>query len=110
MMAILLLIGLTQAATLTVCPNERDCKYTKIQAAIDAASVNDTIEVDSGVYFEDIVLRKQLTIRGINTGIGLPMIDGTIYLCGHDAKSVVGITFQIRRLDCPENDTEKMKT
>jgi parallel beta-helix repeat protein len=49
--------------------------YTTIQAAIDDASPGDEIHVDSGNYYENVVVNKQLILRGIDTGTGMPVID-----------------------------------
>ena len=49
--------------------------YTTIQAAIDDASPGDEIHVDSGTYYENVVVNKQLTLIGINIGFGLPVVD-----------------------------------
>lgn len=44
--------------------------YCTIQAAVDAASPNDVIEVDAGVYNEALIMiNKPLTIKGANAGI-----------------------------------------
>ena len=47
-----------------------------IQDAINAAAPGDIIEIDSGTYNESLQIDKPLTIRGINIGGGLPIIDG----------------------------------
>ena len=47
-----------------------------IQAAIDAATAGDTIEVPSGTYNENVDVNKPLTLRGVDTGAGMPVIDG----------------------------------
>ena len=46
-----------------------------IQAAIDAAASGDIIEVNSGTYNENLHIDKRLTIRGVDVGGGLPIID-----------------------------------
>ena len=38
--------------------------YTTIQAAVDAASEGDTIEVRSGVYVENVIVYKRFTLIG----------------------------------------------
>jgi len=64
----------------TVCPN--GCDSTSIQAAIYAAHPNDTIDVHSGVYNESVVLTKDVTLRGIDTGSGEPIVNGDLYRNG----------------------------
>lgn len=59
--------------TLTVCAS--GCNYTTIQAAINAACPRDTIEVYSGPYNEHVVVNKTLTLQGIDTGSGLPVVN-----------------------------------
>ena len=45
--------------------------FIGIQEAINNASVNDTILVHSGVYYENVVVNKSVTLKGIN----LPVVD-----------------------------------
>lgn len=66
----LLLAGSASAAQIRV-PDD----YVKIQWAIDNATDGDTIEVYSGYYFENVNVNKQLTLRGVNTGSGKPVVD-----------------------------------
>ncbi|MFH1049065.1 MAG: NosD domain-containing protein, partial [Patescibacteria group bacterium] len=49
--------------------------YPSIQWAIDSASAGDKIWVDSGTYYENVNINKQLTLEGINTGGGKPVVD-----------------------------------
>ncbi|GEM_PF-493301 len=63
----------TGTRTLTVCAS--GCNYTSIQAAIDAACPGDTIEVQSGTYNENVAVNKTLTLRGLDTGGGMPVVD-----------------------------------
>lgn len=46
-----------------------------IQAAINAASPGDIIEINSGTYNESLQVNKRLTIKGVDIGGGLPIID-----------------------------------
>jgi parallel beta-helix repeat protein len=62
-----------QAAVISVCP--LGCNYTSIQAAINAASPGDTIQVQSGVYPGILEVNKSLTLTGVDTGQGYPFID-----------------------------------
>ena len=61
------------AATRDVCLN--GCNYTTIQAAVDAAVDGDVVEVGSGTYNENVVVTKSITLRGVNTGEGVPMVN-----------------------------------
>ena len=69
----LLLLGVACAEKITVCSG--DCNHTSIQRAIDAANPGDTIEVRSGIYLENLNITKQLTLKGVDTGNGKPIID-----------------------------------
>lgn len=60
-------------ATHTVCLN--GCAFTTIQAAIDAAVDGDLVEVGSGTYSENVVVDKRITLRGVDTGEGLPAVN-----------------------------------
>jgi len=65
---IILFGGLCKAATLTVGPSftPGPTTFNRIQEAVDAANVNDLIEVHPGDYFESIEIReKPLTIRAV---------------------------------------------
>jgi parallel beta-helix repeat protein len=62
----------TNYSIYSVCPN--GCNYTSIQAAIDAADSGDLIIVESGIYYENVNVNKQLTLRGTDTGTGMPVV------------------------------------
>lgn len=68
-----LLSTAANAAAITVGPE--GCDHSSLQAAIDAASPGDSIEVSDGIYFEIVDLNKPLTLRGIDTGEGRPVLD-----------------------------------
>jgi nitrous oxidase accessory protein len=70
---IILLLGNADAATLTVNASG-GADYTRIQDAIDNASAGDTILVYSGIYSENVVVNKQLILRGIDNGNGKPVV------------------------------------
>ncbi len=74
MLAVLLITGGVSARTWTVDDNG-GADFTKIQDAINNASSRDTILVYSGTYFENVVVNKQLILRGIDNGGGQPVVD-----------------------------------
>ncbi|HUU74907.1 MAG TPA: right-handed parallel beta-helix repeat-containing protein, partial [Methanoregulaceae archaeon] len=63
------------AATITVC--DSGCNYTSIQDAVNHAVDGDTIEIYSGQYNEAVVVNRSLTLTGIDTGTGFPVIDAS---------------------------------
>jgi hypothetical protein len=76
----ILLIAEFASAHETVCPS--GCDSTSIQAAVYAAHPNDTIDVYSGTYNESVILTKDVTFRGIDTGGGEPIVNGDLYQNG----------------------------
>lgn len=58
-----------QSTTFTVAAGD------KIQKAIDMATSGDLILVESGTYFENLNITKNITLIGRDTGNGLPVID-----------------------------------
>ena len=61
------------AAEHTVAPS--GAEFTSIQAAIDWAYPGDTITVQSGIYMEEVLLDKKISLIGIDNGGGIPVID-----------------------------------
>ena len=98
--AFLLLVGNSQATTLTVCPN--GCDYTSIQEAIDAATSGYVIEVHSGDYPEQVVINKNISLKGINTGNGTPFV-GTAFF-GNRRPVIEGIFFGLGFAGYPSSD------
>lgn len=99
-MALLLLVGSAQASNLIVCPN--GCGYASIQAAIDAANSGDSIEIYSGHYYEQIILNKNVTLKGINNGGGKPLVE-MVSLCGYPESLASGITILVLSFACPSS-------
>lgn len=52
--------------------------FASIQDGINAANDGDTIIIYPGTYFENVIVDKHLTIRGVDTGGGMPVIDAGI--------------------------------
>ena len=61
------------AAEHTVAPS--GAEFVSIHDAVDWASAGDTITVESGTYQETVRLDKKLTLVGIDSGGGYPVID-----------------------------------
>lgn len=81
---LLLISVLAQATTIDVCESrDEGCEYISIQEAINYAEPGDTIEVHSGTYRENVNVDKPLTIRGMDTGGGIPVVDA-----GSDGNSI----------------------
>ena len=50
--------------------NEGDGDFTNIKDAVNAAKTGDIIEVYSGIYYENVIVDKQLTLKGITKELG----------------------------------------
>jgi len=72
---LILIIGSVSAAKITVGPAGED--YQQIQKAIDNASSGNLIEVHSGTYPEHLYLSKAVTLIGVDTGKGRPIVNAT---------------------------------
>jgi pectin methylesterase-like acyl-CoA thioesterase len=62
-------VGQARAATLTVDDDHVQCPsaaFVTIQAAVIAASPGDRINVCPGIYHEQVVVEKPLTISGVD--------------------------------------------
>ena len=71
---LILILGFANAAKLTVGPKDAD--YSVIQQAVDNASAGDIVEVQSGVYRENVYFfNMPVTLLGVDTGKGLPVVD-----------------------------------
>jgi hypothetical protein len=82
------------AATLCVNPGGTKGCFSKIGAAVKAASPNDTINVAAGTYKEDVVIGKALSLIG--AGRATTIIDATglsngIYIDGRDHLGLINV-------------------
>jgi parallel beta-helix repeat protein len=72
---LILIVGAATAARITVEPSGENIPV--IERAINNASAGDVIEVHSGTYEEHIYLKKALTLMGVDTGKGKPVINAS---------------------------------
>lgn len=72
-LAAILLVGSASASTIVACPS--GCNYSTIQQAIDSSHAGDTILVQSGTYNENVYVSRALTLRGVDTGKGMPVVN-----------------------------------
>ena len=82
---LLLISGPAQAATITVQSGE------SIQEAIDLARSGDVIEVVSGTYQGTLDIKKEVSLIGIDSGDGMPVIDagsilGSVFLTANNSQ------------------------
>jgi parallel beta-helix repeat protein len=70
---LIFLVGYSQADTITV--GTSGCNFTSIQDAVNASNDGDRIEVQSGIYYENVKVDKQLDLKGIDSGMGSPVVD-----------------------------------
>ena len=71
---LILILGFANAAKITVGP--MDANYSVIQQAVENASTGDIVEVQSGVYRENVYFfNMPVTLLGVDTGKGLPVVD-----------------------------------
>jgi predicted secreted protein len=50
------------------------CTYSSIQEALDAASPNESVVVESGIYRENLIVSRALELNGLDTGSGRPIL------------------------------------
>ena len=72
---LILILGFANAAKITVGP--MDANYSVIQQAVENASTGDIIEVQSGTYHENVYLSHSVTLLGVDTGKGLPVVNAS---------------------------------
>jgi len=65
--------GTACCKTISICEN--GCDFARITDAIDEASPGDTLQVQSGIYKENVNVSKPLTLLGEDTSSGMPVVD-----------------------------------
>lgn len=85
LLVLLLVSGSVLAATITVRPGE------SIQEAIDLARPGDTIEVMSGTYSGILDITKEVSLIGIDSGEGMPVINagsiiGSVFMTANNSR------------------------
>src|SRR5260370_41290853 len=93
------LCGLSQVAAgapLCVTKNPSPgCPYSTIGAAVAAASAGDVVEVSQGIYKEDVVVGKAISLVGANrnnTPIDATGLKNGIYVDGMDNAGLIGVS------------------
>lgn len=84
--ATVLMSASAMGATLCVAPGGKSGCYASIQDAVGHAMDNDTIEVAGGIYHEDVIVQKPLSLVG--AGAGRSIIDATGLLNGINVDGV----------------------
>jgi|GEM_PF-3584247 len=84
-----------QSGTELVVNQTETGNYDTIQAAVNNASDNDTITVESGAYDERVTVNTSVTIQGNDTGNGLPVMigdgqDGPAFEVVNDSVTISG--------------------
>jgi parallel beta-helix repeat protein len=70
---LILSLGFAGCKSLTVCKD--GCDFASVKVAVEAASPGDIVEVESGIYQENVKINKSLVLIGKDTGAGMPVID-----------------------------------
>jgi nitrous oxidase accessory protein len=96
LLAAALVLTEAHAEVMTVCGS--GCDYANISAGLNAAYPGQTVEVHSGRYVENVIVKKPLILMGKDTGNGRPVIDanskGNGFTIGEDGVVLKG--FEIR--------------
>lgn len=100
---VLLALISVHAENISVC--EVGCDYTSITAGIAVANPGDILEVSSGTYSENVDVTKPITLLGIDTGSGRPVVNASyrgsamilsadgVMVDGFELRSAVGNPF-----------------
>lgn len=77
---ILLIVACTTpiTANAAIVNQETNAQYTSIQDAINAADSGQTINVTGGTYHEKLIINKPITLQGIKSSEGMPVIESQL--------------------------------
>ncbi len=68
-------LPLAQGANITVC--SEGCDYSSVKAAVFAAAPGDVVIVQSGRYYDHLNINKMITVKGVDSGRSMPILDAT---------------------------------
>ena len=105
---VLCFVGTASAKTWYV-DDDGGADFTRIQNAINNASDGDTIIVYSGVYYENVVVNKSVTLKGVN----LPVVDAgkrSAIILTADGITLIGFTTTNSGLTWPFTGTWEIST
>jgi parallel beta-helix repeat protein len=71
----LLFLSLTMIDGKTISVCGEGCNFSSISSAVDSADPGDVVEVQSGIYKENVLISKSLALIGKNTASEMPIID-----------------------------------
>ncbi|MGB3458549.1 MAG: NosD domain-containing protein [Halobacteriota archaeon] len=89
---LVLCLVVTAAATNWSVDGSGGADFTGIQDAINNASAGDTILVHSGVYYENVVVDKSVTLKGIDQPVVDANCSGSAITLTEDGVTLVGFT------------------
>ena len=89
---VLCLVGTASATNWTVNGSGGDADFTGIQEAINNASAGDTILVHSGVYYENVVVDRSVTLKGIDHPVVDAGGEGSVITLTADGITLEGFT------------------
>ncbi len=87
---IVLILSIAAAGEIRVC--QHGCEISDIQTAINSANPGDGIAVERGIYSEDLVAGKAVTLQGHDSGSGVPVLEGSITAAA-DGGKISGFQF-----------------
>lgn len=75
-MACLISLAMSNAAMAIGVHDNNGVVYPSIQEGVNGVNSGDTLLVDSGTYYEHVIVNKSIILKGVNIGEGMPVVDG----------------------------------